>query len=141
MKPTQIYKILVPRTERDRATFDLAPGSAIVADEKDGITVMHYEGNVHGAVNLHGFGERMACAAGRKAHNYPTSAMLGWPVWRLDECFIVAGTFDYGLYSALMAQNPRVMDHETAARECCEFSEKTETRDRLASWIGSYHQK
>ena len=62
----------------------IVTGSAIIApcngnrelipDENGRITVW-YEGNTNGAVNLHGFIERVRCASGRMSEKYPTSAI------------------------------------------------------------------
>lgn len=57
--------------------LSVAPGSGIVGSPsaRDDILVVHYEGNLHGASNLHHWRERVVCAAGRHATGYPTSAM------------------------------------------------------------------
>ncbi|PZR95165.1 MAG: hypothetical protein DI537_05115 [Stutzerimonas stutzeri] len=56
----------------------LAPKSAIVAEEAASSPVFHYEGNVYNSVNLQRYVDRLTSAAGRLSANYPTSAMAAF---------------------------------------------------------------
>lgn len=88
------YLIVIPRLEAFESFF-FAKGSAIVAEAKDSGYVLHYEGNVYNAINLHKFEERVFCAAGRKAENYPTGSILWAKRETFEQNFLVVGEFNY----------------------------------------------
>lgn len=74
IKATQSAGIYVP-VNVSAGFRNLRPGSAIVGiPMEDGLKI-YYEGNMHGATNLHNSRERIVCAAGRLFHRYPTVAM------------------------------------------------------------------
>lgn len=54
-----------------------APGSGIVGVVRNGYLITYMEGNLFGASNMHQPEERIACAYGRAATNYPTTAFRG----------------------------------------------------------------
>lgn len=58
---------------------NIDPGSGIVGIRKEpsGMLVIYYEGNRLGAINMHAGRERVICAFGRLAVQYPTTAMRG----------------------------------------------------------------
>jgi hypothetical protein len=71
--------LYVPRPG-SHAEAVIAKGSAIVGAFEDrqydsNRTLVYYEGNLYGAVNLNTFEERCDCAHGRMAQRYPTIAM------------------------------------------------------------------
>lgn len=54
------------------------PGSGVVGTRTPcGTLVIYYEGNLYGAENMHEGRERVVCAFGRLAVQYPTTAMQG----------------------------------------------------------------
>lgn len=60
----------------------IATASAIVAhrgDREGASRAIYYEGNVHGASNLHRYEERVNCAVGRLRLKYPTIARADVP--------------------------------------------------------------
>lgn len=74
---------LIVELARDRMTGPILPGSAIVCWQGDdggprvgahGLVDIWYEGNAHGVENLGTYHEKIVCAAGRMAVNYPTIA-------------------------------------------------------------------
>lgn len=76
-------KGLIVDVARDDCTRDILPGSAILcrADdnglprvESHGKVEIWFEGNLNEAANLNRFIEKIACAAGRMVHDYPTTA-------------------------------------------------------------------
>jgi hypothetical protein len=79
----------------DRATATariVDAGSGIVGTASDelGRTLVDFEGNRHGAVNLVTYADRVHCAAGRHTVRYPTTARA-----LLDTTVLVrVGTFD-----------------------------------------------
>lgn len=73
---TGMAHILMPRHESHQGAM-IAPRSGIVmrpAPNDASYGVLHYEGNLHGAMNLNKWQERVMCAAGRLFTNYPTIA-------------------------------------------------------------------
>ena len=73
---TGMAHILMPRHESHQEAM-IAPRSGIVmrpAPNDASYSVLHYEGNLHGAMNLNKWQERVMCAAGRLFTNYPTIA-------------------------------------------------------------------
>lgn len=64
---------------------DIAPGSGVVGIPRDGGVLIFYEGNLHGASNLHDWRERVLCAAGRLFSHYPTVALRFVPQEQLAD--------------------------------------------------------
>lgn len=71
----------------------IIPGSGIVGIPHATVLKLYLEGNKYGAVNLHEPYERIACAFGRLATNYPTSAILGVLDFDLDNMIEVGEIF------------------------------------------------
>lgn len=70
----------------------IKPGSAIVGiNTGDGRVMCFYEGNLYGAVNLVEFKDKVACAAGRLKHDYPTIAKA----WVPKDDLVPVGTYSY----------------------------------------------
>lgn len=76
-------KGLIVEINRDDETHDILPRSAIVCRAagdgrpllgEHGFVDIWFEGNLHKAVNLVSFIDKIACAAGRMVTNYPTTA-------------------------------------------------------------------
>lgn len=85
---TQKLRVFVPD---EGALAHIARASAIVgADERDGHILIHFEGNLYGAVNLVRFIDRVSLAAGRLTRRYPTVAKALAPVDHLVE----VGSYD-----------------------------------------------
>lgn len=91
----QTANIVVP-VNLDNA-FGIKQNSAILVTQKpnqDGFHTMYYEGNLHGAVNLETFEEKLMVAAGRMRDNYPTIARECPSVELVDKMFIKVGEYD-----------------------------------------------
>jgi hypothetical protein len=88
------YYILVPSLQGK--PFGIAHGSAIVAQTTtEDTVVLHYEGNTNGACNLDKYEEKILCAAGRKATNYPTIAKMALKEEICRDNFEIVALFDY----------------------------------------------
>lgn len=84
------YLVLIPKK-----VMTIAPGSGIVAAQKEGMFHIHYEGNLYGAENLRTWEERLLHAAGRAYQNYPTTARMAMPESVALDHFLVVGKLDY----------------------------------------------
>lgn len=74
---------LIVDLNRNASISHILAGSAIIcragpegqpAPDTDGLVDIWFEGNLHGAVNLNSYFEKIRCAAGRMVTNYPTAA-------------------------------------------------------------------
>jgi hypothetical protein len=125
------YLIILPKTKL--AALNFKKGSAIVADKEDNHYILHYEGNVHGAVNLETFAGKLVCAAGRKATNYPTLAMLAVTEDEFDQNYLVAGTFDYSACRVhLQNRSSTNFTEEECVERTCTINE--EIREAFQRW-------
>lgn len=86
---TQPWGVYVP-AEGTHLTNTLAPASGIVGEPTGDRITVYYEGNVHGAVNLKTFADKVECAMGRLATRYPTSSVRSVK----EEELLRVGTFD-----------------------------------------------
>lgn len=86
-----IANILMPQVGLSHgAGAMIAPRSGIVmrpAPHDAPYSVLYYEGNLHGAVNLNKWQERVMCAAGRLFTNYPTIAKSMLPAEQVKREF------------------------------------------------------
>ena len=118
MREHKPYLVLVPKTDEGAQNFK--EGSAIVAEEKKDYYLLHYEGNVYDACNMRTFAGKLICAAGRKAENYPTSAILGVPKENLDRDYLIAGEFDYDQCRNRLRSRPQtgLSEQDCVAQTC-----------------------
>lgn len=88
---THLVLVPLPGTT---AEMHIARGSGIVSlplPPARTDLLVYFEGNLYDAVNLRTFEERVQCASGRLATNYPTVAMAGFP----RSQFVVVGTYEF----------------------------------------------
>lgn len=125
------YLVILPKTERAASNFKV--GSAIVGEKEDSHYILHYEGNIYGAGNLETFAGKLICAAGRKATNYPTLALLAVTEAELASEYLIAGTFDYAACRKHLQNRPTTGLTEA---ECVEFaySVNEEMSEAFQAW-------
>ena len=106
----------------------VAEGSAIVgARESDGMVVVYYEGNLHGACNMVTLADRAMFAYGRARDRYPTVAMMAVPASQLAR----VGTL-YPEHGRIEVHNGREL-YEIARWLGIDLAQGREATDRLHS--------
>ena len=111
--PSRALILAIPGQAGER----IVPGSAILspmtfsgqpAVNSDGWVRFWFEGNTNGAVNLVSFIDKLRCAGGRLAFNYPTIAFGAVPVDQIH----VLGEFDIERGIVLRIDDQKAMDRQ-----------------------------
>jgi hypothetical protein len=85
--------VLIPNSKINKTMSNIASGSAIVAGPfVEGVRRVYFQGNIHGAVNLHEFEDRLLVAGYRLKDRAPTKAFT--IEFEHDRVFEKVGTFD-----------------------------------------------
>lgn len=74
----------------------IAPGSGIVGKpDRNGLTLLYYEGNLLDAPALHSYESRIACSARRLFENIPTTALIYIDAQGVEESLLTIGEVEW----------------------------------------------
>ena len=79
-----------------RSLQHIAPGSGIVGKpDRNGLTLIYYEGNLLDTPALHSYENRIACSARRLFENIPTTALIYVDPQGVEESLLAIGEVEW----------------------------------------------
>lgn len=94
MNQTNVANIYILR--QGRSLQHIAPGSGIVGKpDRNGLTLIYYEGNLLDTPALHTYESRIVCSARRLFENIPTTALIYVDPQGVEESLLAIGEVEW----------------------------------------------